>query len=73
MPIDDTAIRSAAADLIASARHEIPAIGLALQAVEQGLGTIAVEVSIGPAGVTTAILFDDDGGDRETVLLTVGS
>jgi hypothetical protein len=72
MPIDDSALRAAAADLIGSARREIPAISLALQAVEQGLGTLAVEVSIGPGGVTTMIGFDD-GGDRERVLLQVGT
>jgi hypothetical protein len=30
------------------------------------------EISIGPAGVTSMILFDD-GGDRERVLLQIGS
>ena len=39
-------------------------IGLALHAVERGLGTLAVAVE-------TSILFDDDG-DREAVLLQVG-
>jgi hypothetical protein len=47
-------------------------IGLALHAVERGLGTLAIEVSIGPDGaVETSILFDDDG-DREAVVLQVG-
>jgi hypothetical protein len=74
MPLDaaDTALRHAAADLIAAAKREIPAIALALQAVERGLGTIAVEVSVGKEGVTTMILFDD-GGAREKVLLSVGT
>jgi hypothetical protein len=71
-PINDSALRSAAADLIAAAKREVPAIGFALQAVERGLGTIAVEVSIGPAGITTMILFDD-GGDREPVLMSLGT
>jgi len=42
--IDDSALRSAAADLIATAKREVPMIGLALHAVERGLGTLAVEV-----------------------------
>jgi hypothetical protein len=51
----------------------VPIIALALHAVEKGIGTLTVETSIGPDGATTTLVVFDDGGDRETVLLTLGS
>jgi hypothetical protein len=72
MPLDDAPLRRAAADLIAAAKLEVPMIGLALCAVEQGLGTLTVEVAVGQQEITTLLVFDD-GGDRETVLLSLGT
>ena len=70
--IDDTPLRSAAADLIAAAGEQVPAIGLALAAVEQGLGRITVETVIGPEGVWSAVYFDAERGDREVTLIELG-
>jgi hypothetical protein len=57
---------------IAAAKREVRAIGLALQAVERGLGTIAVEVSVARMAPPAMILFDEDGA-RERVLMSLGT
>ena len=58
--------------LIRAAGREVPAIGLALQAVEGGLGTLTVETSIGPNGPTSTLVVFDDGVTAPRVLLTAG-
>jgi hypothetical protein len=70
--LDDSALRAAAADLLAEARRQVPAIGFALQAVARGLGSLTVEVVTGPSGVFTAIVFGADKDERERVLVELG-
>jgi hypothetical protein len=71
--IEDAPLRRAAADLIATVRRGVPIIELALHAVEQRLGTLTIETSIGPNGAPTTMVVFDDGGERKAVLLSLGS
>ena len=71
--LDDAPLRGAAcADLLAQAAAELPAVAMALQAVERGLALLTVEIALDQDGFATCILCDETRGDRETLLVEMG-
>jgi hypothetical protein len=73
LQIDDKALRCAAADLLVEARKRLPAIGAALELVARGVGTPLIEIEVGPRGVATSIVFEEENGaERTATLLELG-
>lgn len=59
MPLDDTALRAAAAALLAAAIRDVPRVAWGLHAVELGTAKIIVEIEVGRDGPSgTALVLD---------------
>ena len=68
--VDDTALRTAARDLLKAAREEIPIINFAALACDEARGKLLVELCFDGANIVTSVLFDR-GGAEQTVLLEI--
>jgi hypothetical protein len=51
----------------------VPIIALSLHAADQGIGSLIIEIAIGPEGLCTLLVFDDSRSDRQKVLLSLGA
>jgi hypothetical protein len=69
MPVDDTALRTAAMQLLRDARQHVPGVAFTAHAVERGNGAVfVVEVIVGRHGPERTAILLDMGGPEQQVL-----
>jgi hypothetical protein len=67
-PIDDSALRTAAQQLLRAARRSMPGVDWAAQVVESDHGFFVVEVAVDSSGPLTTTILLDLGGSEQKIL-----
>jgi hypothetical protein len=66
--IDDGPLRTAAQQLLRTAREEIPIVNFAALACDEARGKLLIEVAFDGAAVSTTVLFDRGGAEQHVLL-----
>jgi hypothetical protein len=66
--IDDTALRTAAQQLLRAARQAMPGVNWAAQVIESERGFFVVEIAVDSIGPITTTILLDLGGPEQKVL-----